>query len=180
MRIVSVLRIPSFLMLWLGQIFSQIATNMMNFVLILRVFELTVSNTAVSGIILALNIPAAFFGLLAGVFVDRRNKKQILIISNVVRSLLLLLLILSPYQLPLIYLIAFLVSLATQFFIPAEAPMIPKLVSKKMLIPANALFTTSMYSSVVIGYVLAGPALHILGSTFIFLLLSLLFMVAAN
>ncbi len=54
-----------FLFLWLAQIASQLAFNMMNFVLILFVFERTSSNTAVSGIVIAFTLPALFFGMLA-------------------------------------------------------------------------------------------------------------------
>lgn len=174
----KVLQHRGFFLLWLGQIFSQIAINMMNFVLILRVFQLTSSNTAVSAIILAFNIPAAIFGLLAGVYIDRRNKKQILVLCNILRSLFLLPLIFQPNSLLVVYITALFVSLATQFFVPAEAPMIPKLVVKKQLFSANALFTTSLYSSIVIGYVLAGPSLRIFGESSIFLFLSLLFLIA--
>lgn len=174
----AVLRSRAFLLLWLGQIFSQIAINMMTFVLILRAFELTSSNTAVSAIILAFSGPAAIFGLLAGVYVDRRNKKQVLVFCNLLRSLFILPLLYQPNSLSIIYITAFLVSAATQFFVPAEAPMIPKLVPKAHLLSANAVFTTSMYSSIVVGYVLAGPFLRIFGQSYIFLFLSLLFLIA--
>jgi hypothetical protein len=45
----------------------------------------------------------------------------------------------------------------TQFFIPAETPMIPLLVNKKNLLPANALFGMAIYGSILIAYVLSGP-----------------------
>lgn len=177
--ILEVFRIRNFLFLWLAQIFSQIATNMMHFVLILRAFQLTNSNTAVSGIVLAFNLPAAIFGILAGAFVDRRDKRQILLVSNIARSMILIPLLFAPKSLPLIYIVALLVSAATQFFIPAEAPMIPKLVPRKLLVSANALFTVSLYSSIVLGFVLAGPALRLFGQTYVFLFLCLLFLVAS-
>jgi MFS family permease len=82
----------SFLYLWIGEIFTQISANLFNFFLILIVFKITQSNTAVSGVVLSFTLPAIFFGSIAGIYVDRMNKKKILIISNVVRALLLIIL----------------------------------------------------------------------------------------
>lgn len=177
--VLTVLRVRPFLMLWLGQIFSQIAINMMNFVLILRVFQLTSSNTAVSGLVLSFSLPAVVIGLLAGVFVDRRDKKQLLLLTNALRSLLVLMLIFYGQSVPFIYLIAFFVATATLFFVPAEAYMIPQLVGRKKLLSANAIFTISLYASILLGYILAGPFLKILGPKYIFVFLSLLFLLAA-
>src|SRR5487761_679233 len=81
----------SFLFLWIGEVFTQISTNLFNFFLLLVVYKLTHSNTAVSGIVLTFTIPAIFFGSIAGVYVDRWNKKYVLIITNTIRALLLIL-----------------------------------------------------------------------------------------
>lgn len=174
----SVLTIRPFLFLWLGQIFSQIAINMMNFILILRSYELTFSSTAVSGLILFINLPMITLGLLAGGYVDRINKKSVLILTNVLRSILMLSLIVSINTLPLIYFIVLLVSTVTLFFVPAEVSTIPQIVPKKMLLWANAIFTISLYSSILVGYILAGPFIKILGFSNALLFLSALFLIA--
>src|SRR5579872_6703653 len=88
----ATLKNRSFFFLWLAEVFSQIAMNMMNFILILVAFSLTNSNTAVSGIVLSFTIPAIFFGILAGVFVDRWNKKYVLFATNAIRVFLLVVL----------------------------------------------------------------------------------------
>ena len=85
----------SFLYLWIGEVFTQVATNLFNFFLILIVFKLTQSNTAVSFVVLSFTVPAIFFGSIAGVYVDRWNKKHVLIITNIIRALLLVLLAFS-------------------------------------------------------------------------------------
>lgn len=153
--------------------------NMMNFVLIIVAFKLTGSNTAVSGIILSFTIPAILFGILAGVFVDRWNKKLVLFYTNVLRTLLLLILVAINTNLVVIYIISFLVSVITQFFIPAETPMIPLLVKKDLLMSANALFGMGIYGSVLVAYVLSGPFLLLFGETTVFAILALLFLLAA-
>jgi MFS family permease len=170
----------SFFFLWLSEIFSQIAMNMMNFILILVAFSITNSNTAVSGIVLSFTIPAVLFGLIAGVFVDRWNKKKVLIVTNLLRFLLLLLLVAFHNNLAMLYAITFVVSIVTQFFIPAETPIIPVIVKKHLLLSANALFGFALYGSILIAYALSGPFLLLFGSTNAFFLLAIFFLLSSG
>src|SRR6266550_2455178 len=123
----------SFLYLWIGEVFTQVSVNLFNFFLILVVFKLTHSNTAVSGVVLSFTIPAILFGSIAGVYVDRWNKKHVLIYSNLIRALLILALVPFINNSIALYIIAFAVATVTQFFIPAETPMIPLIVKKEHL-----------------------------------------------
>ena len=149
----------SFLFLWIGEVFTQISTNLFNFFLLLVVYKLTHSNTAVSGIVLTFTIPAIFFGSVAGVYVDRWNKKYVLIITNSIRALLLVLLAFMLHNVAMIYIISLLFSILVQFFIPAESPMIPLVVRKQFLLHANALFGLAIFGSILVAYVLSGPIL---------------------
>lgn len=149
----------SFLYLWIGEVFTQISTNLFYFFLILIVYKLTHSNTAVSGVVLSFTVPAILFGSIAGVYVDRWNKKYVLIITNCLRAVLLILLAFSLNNLFMIYIISFLVAILVQFFIPAESPMIPLVVRKQFLLHANALFGLAIFGSVLVAYVLSGPLL---------------------
>jgi MFS family permease len=152
----------SFLFLWIGEVFTQVATNLFNFFLIFTVFNIAHSNTAVSGVVLSFTIPAIFFGSIAGAYVDRWNKKNVLIITNTIRALLLILLAFMLNNLFMIYLISFLISILFQFFIPAESPMVPTVVKKNLLLQANALFGLAIFGSVLVAYVLSGPLLILL------------------
>ncbi len=169
----------SFLFLFLAELVSQIAMNMMNFILILVAFTLTTSNTAVSGIVLSFTIPAIFFGILAGVYVDRKNKKKILLLTNILRGLLLVLLAFVHEKLLFVYAISFFIATITQFFIPAETPMIPILVKKDALLSANALFGLALYGSLLIAYALSGPFLIFFGSRNALLALAVLYFIGA-
>lgn len=178
-RILRTLAIRPFLFLILAEIFSQFATNMLNFVLIIIAFSLTNSSTAVSGVILSFTIPALLFGLLAGAYVDKWNKKKVLYAANFLRAVLVFLLIFAHSNLILIYILCFAISVVSQFFIPAETPMIPVVVRKELLLSANAIFGMIIYASIFIAYALSGPLLLIFGSTGIFIVLSLAFLLAA-
>lgn len=149
----------SFRMLWLGEVFTQISINLLNFFLIFLVFSLTKSNTAVSWIVISFTLPAIFFGWIAGVYVDRWDKKQVLFATNIIRAVLLILLAFFVTNIFFIFAISFLVALVTQFFIPAESPMIPHVVKPKMLYSANALFSIGLYGSILFAYILSGPVL---------------------
>lgn len=169
----------SFANLWVGEILTQIAGNLFNFFLILIVFKLTQSNTAVSGAVLSFTIPAILFGSIAGVYVDRWNKKNVLIITNILRAVLILALILFLDNLVLIYIMSFLVAVLTQFFIPAETPIIPLTVHPKNLLSANALFGFGLFGSILIAYVLSGPLLLAFGPIKTLLVLALMLLLGA-
>lgn len=178
-RILKVLKIRPFLFLLLAEAFSQLAVNMLNFVLIVVAFTVANSSTSVSGVILSFTIPALLFGLLAGVYVDKWDKKKVLILTNLFRAVFVSVLILAHVDLFLIYVLTFAISVVSQFFIPAETPMIPLLVRRELLMSANALFGTIMYGSIFLAYALSGPILLILGKETTFGLLAVFFLLGA-
>ena len=174
-----VLKNRSFLTLWSGQIFSQLADKIYLVLMIAIVtsqFQLPGQPIArwVSPIMIAFTIPAVLFGSLAGVYVDRWSKKGVLVISNLLRGMFVLtlplLLWLSQGQyfkegLPLGFTlmlgITFLVSTLTQFFAPAEQTTIPLIVKKQHLLAANSLYTTTMMALLIVGFAVGEPLLNI-------------------
>ncbi|OGG14661.1 hypothetical protein A2773_02650 [Candidatus Gottesmanbacteria bacterium RIFCSPHIGHO2_01_FULL_39_10] len=177
--ILAVLKNGNFRNLWIAQIISQVAVNMFAFILLIRVYEQTRSNIAVSGIVLAIGVPSILFGIIAGGIIDQLDKRQVMVVSNILRAVVLLLFFFLIGFIPFVYILAFLFSVITQFFIPAEAPYIPSLVTQKQILPATSLFTFSLYASTIIGFVLSGPLLGFLGTENTFLILSLIMLIAA-
>lgn len=178
-QILRALAIRPFFFLVLAEIFSQIAVNMLYFVVIIVVFTISSSNTAVAGAILSFTIPQLLFGLLAGVYVDKWNKKKVLYASNFLRAILVFVLVFFHSNLMLIYILTFGISLVSQFFIPAETPMIPIVVKRPLLLSANAIFGMVIYSSIFIAYAISGPLVILLGHTFTFAALGVCFLFAA-
>lgn len=154
---IEVLKNKHFLVLWLGQVFSQLADKVLLLYLVILVTRVSSANSTVSVLFVVFTIPAMFVGSIAGVFVDRWNKKWILIITNILRAILLLILPLMEANIIYIYTVSFFISVVTQFFAPAESTMIPALVEKKNLMAANSLFTTTMLASIIIGFSLGEP-----------------------
>ncbi|MGK7941017.1 MAG: MFS transporter [Crocosphaera sp.] len=86
-----VLENPRFLILWIGQIFSQLADKVYLVLMIAFIAgHFQGENQPISGwvsaIMIAFTIPAVFVGSLAGVYVDRWSKKGVLVISNLIRA----------------------------------------------------------------------------------------------
>lgn len=165
--------------LWLGQIISQVALNLLSFVLAIQVYQDTYSNTAVSLMLLTFALPAILFGLLSGRIVDELDKKSVLVFCNLARGFILLGYFITATSLFFLYFWSVIISLVTQLFIPAEAPSIPQLVKKENLLTANSLFTITFYLSTVLGTVSAGPFLKIFGIRTIFLIMSGLMFIAS-
>jgi MFS family permease len=176
--ILKTLRIRPFFYLVLSEFFSQFSMNLFNFALLIVVFRVASSNAAVSGVVIAFTLPSLIFGILAGVLVDRWNKKRVLFLTNILRALLVFPLFYFHNNLAIIYAVTFGVSMVTQFFIPAETPIIPLLVKKKLLLSANALFGMGIYASIFLAYALSGPILFFLGQKNIFIGLAALFLIA--
>ncbi|HHP7243899.1 MAG TPA: MFS transporter [Elainellaceae cyanobacterium] len=174
-----VLKNWNFLVLWSGQVFSQLADKVYLVLMIgLIASRFQAEGQTISGWVSALmivfTIPAVLFGSIAGVFVDRWPKKLVLVSTNLLRGVLVLalppLLWISQGWAPfaglpvgffMLLAVTFWVSTLTQFFAPAEQAAIPLLVKRKHLLSANSLYTTTMMASVIIGFALGEPLLAI-------------------
>ena len=85
-RPIAVLRNRKFLSLWIAQVVTQVGGNMVLFGLTIEVFALTGKSTSVSLLILSFLVPAVIFGAIAGVYVDRLDRRLILVVTNVGRG----------------------------------------------------------------------------------------------
>ena len=166
----NVLSNPSFVLLWLAQLVSQIGFNAANFGVLTMVAAITRS-TIMSGVaIISFTLPAVPFSLLAGVYVDYLDKRLVLWVSNALRAiasfLMVLALIWNPNAVFPLFLLNFFISMVTQFFMPAESSAIPLLVGKKNLVPALSLFNITLNIAQAIGFLLLGRLVLGIFSTF--------------
>ncbi|MFL5778233.1 MAG: MFS transporter [Chloroflexota bacterium] len=174
----AVFRNPVFLRLWLAQAATQIGGNMVLFGLTIIVSQ-TGSSTAVSLLILTFLVPAVLLSAVAGVYVDRVDRRLILIFTNVLRGFLFLALYFVGGNLALILLLNIAISTAGVFFAPAEAAMIPVVVPRKQLLAANGIFTLTLNAAFALGFALLGPLIvNIADPEVLILMVALLFFVA--
>jgi MFS family permease len=184
----DVLRNRGFRNLWLGQIVSQVGDYFAFLAMMVIVSGFSPSEEgmtlAVSGMMISLALPRLLFGMLAGVFVDRWDRRRTMIVSDVLRAGLTLVLIpvFMAQNLPLMYALAFLLSSVGTLFNPAKSALIPRLVPQEQLLAANSLSQTSQMLGILAGPALAGASFQLAGpgnQWFAFLLDSASFLVSA-
>lgn len=174
------LRQRNFALILAGSFISLIGDWMLLVGLPLRVYTLTHSTLSTSITFMVGALPALLVGQLAGVFVDRWNRKHILIVANLLLALNLLplLLVTSARDVWIVYLVQFVAALVGQFLQPAAGAMLPTLVAEELLVPANALNGLSMNLARLIGPSLGGAIVAFLGLQGIALLDAVSFLVA--
>jgi MFS family permease len=175
----AVFRNPAFLRLWLSQAATQIGGNMVLFGLTVVVSENN-PNTAVSLLILSFLAPAVLVSAVAGVYVDRVDRRLMLIATNVLRGLAMIGIFLVGDFLLLLLLLNLFVSTVTVFFAPAEAAMIPEVVPRRQLLAANGVFTLTLNAAFALGFALLGPlVINIAGPQAVILVVAGLYFLAA-
>ncbi|MDL2335185.1 MAG: MFS transporter [Chloroflexota bacterium] len=176
----AVLRNRRFLALWIAQVVTQVGANMVLFGLTVEVFTLTGKSTSVSLLILSYLVPAVIFGAIAGVYTDRNDRRLILVVTNAARGVMFLVLLLVGSNLALIYLLTVLISTLTTFFGPAEAAMIPVIVTRRQLLAANSLYLLTFQGSFFVGFALLGPlVVNVAGQNWLLILVSATYLVGA-
>lgn len=170
-----------FVLLWQGQLVSDLGQAA--FMVVLGFWVLDVTNsTAIMGIILAcFTLPRVLFGPFAGVFADRANKRLLIVFSDLLRGILFVgmgaLILSNKFPFGLIYPFALLISFFGAFFTPAINAAMPDIVHKDNLSRANSARGISQTASSLVGNsfggvlyaVLAGPVFFVInGVCFIY------------
>jgi MFS family permease len=165
----TVLKNSGFRNLWLGQIVSQIGDYFAFLALTVVVSsfspDLQEATLQVTGLMIAFTLPRLLFGLLAGVFVDRWDRRRTMLVSDIVRAATTLLMIPAflTSNLAAIYVLAFVMAAIGTLFNPAKGALVPNLVPSDQLLSANSLSQTSQMLAILIGPALAGLTLKIAG-----------------
>ena len=166
----------AFVRLWIAQAITQTAQNAIWYALLVVVEENSHSHTQLGITILAVILPSVLFGIPAGVYVDRWDKRTVLVVTNVLRCGIVAAYIPFGTTLAVVYVVTFIFSFVSQFFGPAETAMIPRLVGKTRLMQANSFFHLTFTVSQLLGLVLVGPLfIKLFGTSAFFALTALLF-----
>ena len=175
------LRQRNFFLLWVGQFISIIGDWVLFIALPFYTYSLTGSVLATGAMFIVSTLPRLVLGSLAGVFVDRWDRKRTMIIADMLRVPLILMLVFvkSPDWLWLIYVSACLESIVSQFFNPAKTAIIPLLVGEKDLLAANSLNGLSDALTRLIGSALGGTLMGWLGFSSVVLLDAGSFLISA-
>jgi len=162
---IAVLRQRDFSLLWLGGVFSVVGDYFLFVALPFFVYERTGSVLATGAMFAAETLPRLLFGSVAGVFVDRWDRKKTMVISDLSRALVLLplLAVAAGGPLALVYAVAFVEASVSMFFLPAKGAIIPSLLAERDLTAANSLNSLSEEVPSLVGALLGGALLGVAG-----------------
>jgi len=153
----AVLRNGRFVRLWTAQLVSTIGDALTSLAAGIIVYERTGSALSVGLMLMATAVPALIFGLIAGVVVDRYDRKRIMIAADLIRAgLVFTIPFLVPGSVIWLYVIVMLSASVTQFFAPANDSILPEIASEEELGAANAIMAIAQFGSTAVGFALAG------------------------
>ena len=158
----TVLRRPRFLLLVIGQTVSQFGDKLHHMALIALVGAQARAGTGgleLAKLSVVFTAPVVLFGPLAGALVDRWNKRLTMVVCDALRALIVAsmpFLYAATGHLWFVYLAAFGVFLLGTFFNSAKMALIPDLVPRGELLPANAALTSVGRVATVVGIVGGG------------------------
>jgi len=154
----AIFRRRDFRLMWTAQLVSTIGSALTDLAAGILVFEHTGSALSVGLILMVTAIPTLFVGLFAGVFVDRFDRKKILLASDLLRGLIVVLIPfgVENFGLIAIYVLVFLAATVRQFFDPAWESILPEVAPEEELNSANAFLAISQFGSTAVGFAAAG------------------------
>ncbi len=153
----TVFRNRDFTFLWVAQLVSTIGSSLTSLAASILVFRETGSALSVGLMLMATAGPSVIVGLVAGVYVDRFDRKRIMVISDLIRAVMVVIIpFLVPYNIAWLYIIVALISATGQFFDPALESVMPEVASDEELAAANSLMAISSFGSTAVGFAASG------------------------
>jgi MFS transporter, DHA3 family, macrolide efflux protein len=161
----AIFRKRDFSLMWLAQLISTIGEALTDLAAAILIFRITDSAFAVGAVLMVTAIPTLFVGLFAGVFVDRFDKKRILLLANLLRGIIVLgiptayiAFMPSNEQLFIValYSLIFISATVRQFFDPAWEAVLPEIATEEELTQANSFLAVSSFGSTAVGFAAAG------------------------
>lgn len=166
---------------WIGQVVSEIGDHFNN----VAVFSLALANTGsglvVTGIMLSRAVPVILAGPMAGVVLDRLDRKRAMIASDLVRAVVALAFILAvpAHNTWLLYPLSALLMFASPFFTSGRSAILPTIANDEELHTANSLTQTTGWTTLTVGAFLGGAIVMQFGYRGAFVFNALSFVVSA-
>ena len=182
-RFREVLFNKNFFALWSGQIISEFGDRLNQMALIALVYSKSPGSVmAMANLLFFIVIPVFVIGPVAGAYVDRWDRKRVMIIADIIRGLLVLVIpvfVFLDMMVP-VYILVFLIFSGTRFFLPSKMALIPSIVSREKLLIANSLSNTTRMIAAMLGFAIAGFLVKWVGYTWGFYLDGISYFVSAG
>jgi MFS family permease len=158
----------NFSLLWVGQIISQFGDRLNQMALIALIYHFAPGSTVQMAKLMSFTIiPVFLIGPIAGVYVDRWDRRRTMVVCDILRGILILLIpfyFIRLNSLLPIYIIVFLVFSIGRFYVPAKMSIIPDLVRSDDLLLANSLVNTTGMVAAMFGLGLGGILVGMVGA----------------
>lgn len=165
---------------WMGQVVSEIGDKFNDIAVFSLALAHTRSGLAVSGVMLARAVPMILAGPIAGVLLDRMDRKKVMIASDLVRFVVALGFILAVEgDIWLLYVLSGLLMFASPFFTSGRSAILPTIASREELHTANSLTQTTQWATLTIGTFAGGASIASFGFKPAFFLNALSFLFSA-
>lgn len=153
----AVFRNRNFALLWSAQLVSTMGSALTSLAASILVFRATGSALSVGLMLMATAAPSIVLGLVAGVFVDRLDRKRIMLVADLLRAALVATIpFLVHVNIEYLYVIVLLTSSVGQFFDPAQASVLPEIATDEELAAANSLMAISSFGATAVGFAASG------------------------
>ncbi len=153
----AVFRNRGFLRMWTAQLVSSAGSALTALAASILIYRLTGSALSVGLMMMATALPTLFVGLMAGVFVDRYDRKRIMVAADLMRAVLVgAIPFLIPFNILWLYVIVAVSSAVGQFFDPAYASVLPEVASDEELAAANSMMAISTIGAQAVGFAASG------------------------
>lgn len=151
-------RNPNYRYAWFGQTVSEVGDHFNTIAVLSLALRMTGSGATVGIVMLARILPALLAGPVAGVILDRYDRRKVMIVSDLFRGVIALLhiLLLTIPSPELMYLLSALLMFASPFFNAGRSAILPTIAGQKDLHTANALTQTTAWLTLTIGTMLGG------------------------
>jgi MFS family permease len=165
----GIMRQRNFALVWMGASVSRVGDFMLLVALPFYVYTVSGSTLLTGAMLVIETVPALVLGSLAGVYVDRWNRRRTMMMCDLCRAatLFALLAARTPSSLWIMYLVAFIQSCLAQFFVSASFALLPQVVGEEQVMEANVVNALTANATRLIGPTLGGLVLATLGITFV-------------
>lgn len=166
---------------WFGQIVSEVGDHFNNVAVLSLAIADTHSGAVISGIMLSRAIPAVLAGPLAGILLDRFDRKKIMIASDLIRGFIALGFIgaIKYRETWVLYVLSAVLMLASPFFTSGRSAILPSIATESELHTANSLTQTTGWITLAVGAYFGGTAVAAFGYQLAFVINSLSFFFSA-
>jgi MFS transporter, DHA3 family, macrolide efflux protein len=173
----------NFLLLWQGQFVSGIGDIVYEIALGFWVLAFTGDTFMMSALMAATMAPRVIISPIAGVFVDKSDRKKLMVMLDLIRGVFVVFVgvaaIMGFIQLWMVFVAGIAIGTCGSFFSPASGSTLPDIVPKSMLMKANGALSVVQAGSNILGSAIGGTLFKILGAPVLFLFNGISYLVSA-